>query len=522
MEKLVLIDGHSILNRAFYGVPDLTNSAGLHTNAVYGFLNILFKILEEENPDYLTVAFDMKAPTFRHEIYKEYKGTRKPMPEELRQQVPVMKEVLLAMGIKIMEKAGLEADDILGTLAKRAEKQGMVVSLVSGDRDLLQIATDQIKIRIPKTKGGKTEIEDYYAADVEEKYQVNPVQFIDLKALMGDTADNIPGVPKVGEKTATDLLVNFGSLDNLYLHLEEVSKNAVRESLKNNRELAYLSKTLATINIESPLEFSFEEAKVEDFYTQEAYVIFKKLEFKNLLSRFNKSISNDDITAKFKRIEELEKAEAVFEKALSCKEMIGFAVVRDQKNKDVLAGISLAFPDGECSFICCCGFLTKDYLKEKMWKVAEKCLISCGNIKNEYDYLNQDETERFFDVILAAYLLNPLKNDYTCADVANEYLGLMIPEWAQKFGKEPVMKVFEEKPEEFTEYACLLAYVSMAAGDVLTKKLKEAGMLRLMKEIEMPLTYVLYDMERQGILVKPDELKAYGEALTGRDRKSVV
>jgi len=322
MEKLVLIDGHSILNRAFYGVPDLTNSAGLHTNAVYGFLNILFKILEEENPDYLTVAFDMKAPTFRHEIYKEYKGTRKPMPEELRQQVPVMKEVLLAMGIKIMEKAGLEADDILGTLAKRAEKQGMVVSLVSGDRDLLQIATDQIKIRIPKTKGGKTEIEDYYAADVEEKYQVNPVQFIDLKALMGDTADNIPGVPKVGEKTATDLLVNFGSLDNLYLHLEEVSKNAVRESLKNNRELAYLSKTLATINIESPLEFSFEEAKVEDFYTQEAYAIFKKLEFKNLLSRFNKSISNDDITAKFKRIEELEQAEAVFEKALSCKEMI--------------------------------------------------------------------------------------------------------------------------------------------------------------------------------------------------------
>lgn len=296
MEKLVLIDGHSILNRAFYGVPDLTNSAGLHTNAVYGFLNILFKILEEENPDYLTVAFDMKAPTFRHEIYKEYKGTRKPMPEELRQQVPVMKEVLLAMGIKIMEKAGLEADDILGTLAKRAEKQGMVVSLVSGDRDLLQIATDQIKIRIPKTKGGKTEIEDYYAADVEEKYQVNPVQFIDLKALMGDTADNIPGVPKVGEKTATDLLVNFGSLDNLYLHLEEVSKNAVRESLKNNRELAYLSKTLATINIESPLEFSFEEAKVEDFYTQEAYVIFKKLEFKNLLSRFNKSISNHFFT----------------------------------------------------------------------------------------------------------------------------------------------------------------------------------------------------------------------------------
>ena len=192
MSKIVLIDGHSILNRAFYGVPDLSNSEGLHTNAVYGFLNIMFKILEEEKPEYLVVAFDVKAPTFRHEIYKEYKGTRKPMPEELRQQVPVMKEVLQAMGIKIMEKPGLEADDILGTLAKRSEKEGMEVALISGDRDLLQIATERIKIRIPKTKGGKTEIEDYYAADVEAKYQVNPIQFIDLKALMGDTADNIP------------------------------------------------------------------------------------------------------------------------------------------------------------------------------------------------------------------------------------------------------------------------------------------------------------------------------------------
>ena len=226
-QKLVLIDGHSILNRAFYGVPDLTNGQGLHTNAVYGFLNIMFKILEEEQPDYLTVAFDVHAPTFRHEIYDAYKGTRKPMPTELREQVPVMKQMLQAMGICIMEKAGLEADDILGTLAGRGEREGMEVALVSGDRDLLQIATDHIKIRIPKTKGGRTEIEDYYAGDVKAKYQVTPIQFIDLKALMGDTADNIPGVPKVGEKTATELMVQFGSLDNIYAHVEEITKKAV-------------------------------------------------------------------------------------------------------------------------------------------------------------------------------------------------------------------------------------------------------------------------------------------------------
>ena len=288
MEKIVLIDGHSILNRAFYGVPDLSNSEGLHTNAIYGFLNIMFKILDEERPEYLVVAFDVHEPTFRHKIYSEYKGTRKPMPEELREQVPVMKEVLASMGIRTVEKPGLEADDILGTLAKRSEKEGMEVALISGDRDLLQIASSHIKIRIPKTKGGKTEVEDYYAADVEKKYQVNPVQFIDLKALMGDTADNIPGVPKVGEKTATDLMVRFGSLEGIYEHLEEVSRKSVRESLEANRELADLSKELATIKVDGDIDLSYDDARIGDFYTEDAYKIFQRLGFKNMLSRFEK------------------------------------------------------------------------------------------------------------------------------------------------------------------------------------------------------------------------------------------
>ena len=241
-EKIVLIDGHSILNRAFYGVPDLTNAAGLHTNAIYGFLNIMFKILEEEKPAYLAVAFDRKEPMFRHEMYAAYKGTRKPMPEELREQVPVMKELLGAMEIQILEHAGWEADDILGSLAKQSEEKGMEVSLVSGDRDLLQIASNHIKIRIPKTKSGKTEIEDYYADDVQARYQVNPQQFIELKALMGDASDNIPGVPKIGEKTATELMTAYGSIDNIYAHLEEIKKKSVKETLAANRELADLSK----------------------------------------------------------------------------------------------------------------------------------------------------------------------------------------------------------------------------------------------------------------------------------------
>ena len=223
--KLMILDGNSIVNRAFYGIRMLNAPDGTPTNAVYGFLTIFQRILELEQPQAVCVAFDVHAPTFRHEMYPEYKGTRKPMPQELHEQVPVMKQVLHAMGIRTMEQPGLEADDILGTLAKRAEKEGMDVSLVSGDRDLLQIASDKIKIRIPKTKGARTEVEDYYAADVEAKYGVTPAGFIELKALMGDTADNIPGVPKVGEKTASELLKQFQTLDNLYAHVEEVTKN---------------------------------------------------------------------------------------------------------------------------------------------------------------------------------------------------------------------------------------------------------------------------------------------------------
>ena len=288
-EKILLIDGHSILNRAFYGLPDLTNAEGLHTNAIYGFLNILFKMVEEEKPDYLTVAFDVHAPTFRHEMYKEYKGTRKPMPQELREQVPVMKDLLAAMGIEIISKEGYEADDLLGTVAKKSEAKGMEVTVLSGDRDLLQLATEHICIRIPKTKGGKTTIEDYYAKDVEEKYQLSPAQIIELKALMGDSADNIPGLPGVGEKTATKLLLQYGTAANAYAHVQEIKPNKAKNAFLEHYDLAVMSKELATINIDSPIAYDWEKARIHDFYTQEAYEFFKELKFKNFLSRFESS-----------------------------------------------------------------------------------------------------------------------------------------------------------------------------------------------------------------------------------------
>ena len=296
-KKIVLIDGHSILNRAFFGLPDLTNSEGLHTNAIYGFLTIMFKILDEEKPDYLTVAFDVHAPTFRHKMYDAYKGTRKPMADELRQQVPVIKEVLCSMGIKTIECAGLEADDLLGTLSRRCEEEGMEVSVISGDRDLLQLATQHVKIRIPKTKQGRTEVEDYYAADVKERYQVTPKEFIDLKALMGDTADNIPGVPSIGEKTATKIITEYHSIENAYEHVSELKPPRASKALAEHWDMAVMSKTLATIEVHADFPYELSEAKLGNIFTEEAYAFFQKLQFKNLLSKF-------DVTAPANQVED--------------------------------------------------------------------------------------------------------------------------------------------------------------------------------------------------------------------------
>jgi DNA polymerase-1 len=302
--KLVLIDGHSILNRAFYGVPDLTNGEGLHTNAVYGFLNIMFKILDEEKPDYLTVAFDVKHKTFRHEMFSEYKGTRKPMPAELHEQVPVLKELLKAMNIQIMELPGFEADDLLGTIAKRADGDDIEVRVVSGDRDLLQLATDRIMIRIPKTKMGKTEVENYYAKDVLEKYQVSPLEFIDLKALMGDTADNIPGVAGIGEKMATKIISTYHSIENAYENLDNIEPKRAGKLLGEDYESAKLSKVLATINTDAPIEIDYKNGTLDNMYNSEALAIIKKLEFKKLAEKF---LANgaDSATAQSVNLEEL-------------------------------------------------------------------------------------------------------------------------------------------------------------------------------------------------------------------------
>lgn len=502
-QKIVLIDGHSILNRAFYGLPDLTNSEGLHTNAVYGFLTILFKILEEETPEYLTVAFDVHAPTFRHEMYAEYKGTRKPMAEELRQQVPVMKEVLKAMGIKTIECAGLEADDLIGTLSARCEKEGMEVSVISGDRDLLQLATDHVKIRIPKTRQGRTEVEDYYAADVKERYQVTPSEFIDLKALMGDSSDNIPGVPGIGEKTAAKIIVEYHSIENAHAHADELKPPRAANAMKEHWDLAVMSKELATINVNAEFPYELAEAKLENIYTEEAYAWFQKLQFKNLLSRFDVKAPSNKIEDYFHEIRNRKEAEAVFEKAdgAAC---IGACIFKNKEevlplfaDQAQIGGIGISFSKEDHYCIRTGPDLQISWLLEQLSRVAAGAeRFAIFDLKSQLDNLKIQKKENCFDVTVAAYLLNPLKSNYDYEDVAREQLGLVI----------------EEKSEEYVK-VCYEAYTAFAASRILLDKLRETGMEELFTKIEMPLVFALYHMEKNGVRVNSDALKEYGDQL---------
>lgn len=515
MSKFVLIDGHSILNRAFYGVPIFTNSEGLHTNAVFGFLNIMFKIIDSKQPDYMAVAFDVHQPTFRHEMFKDYKGTRKPMMEELREQVPVIKELLQKMNITTVELPGYEADDVIGTLSKKGEKAGMEVDVISGDRDLLQLASDHITICIPKTKKGQTTVEEYNTEGVMKLYKVTPTEFIDVKALMGDSSDNIPGVPGIGEKGATAIISQFGSIENAYDHADEISNTRNRNALLNNYEMAQMSKTLATINIQSPVEVTPEQCKLEDIYTEDALEMIKRLEFKSMIQRFGSVTSTNDCEGGFKYINNPFDADPIFEQAKNA-DNVGIFIYRNKDN----FGVSLCFNNDNVYYIGKEGFVTEDYIIEKVRDLVNaKAKLTILNIKENNDILANGDAESIFDISIAAYLLNPLQNTYDYDDIAREYLGMNVPAFDEIFPKTKKSETpSDEIPENILKYACYNAYVAYKAKDALTEKLKEAEMLDIYNNVEIPLTYALYDMEQAGIMVAGDKLKEYGERLkTGID-----
>ena len=527
-KKLLLMDGHSILNRAFYGVPDLTNAAGVHTNAVYGFLNIMFKLFENEKPAYFMVAFDRSEPTFRHVRYKDYKGTRKPMQPELKQQVPMIQKLLLAMKIPVITKAGWEADDILGTIAHRAEKEGMEVTIVSGDRDLLQLCTDHVKIALPRTKATGTEVEYYYALDFKEKTGVTPTEFIDVKALMGDSSDNIPGVPGIGEKTAYALIQQYHSIDAVHADAENVKPPRASKNIVEFWDQAVESKWLATISLEADVEFDFKDAVLEDIYTQEAFLLCKEWELKNILGRFDVSApQNDDIISSFKKLDSVDE----------------FLKGVEDMEGDIL-GLSAAFDEaGELRGVSVSNQKTSLFLSDSIFNpmaldglgeilIKKNATIVVNDIKSTFTKTHYSKSdmgralhhalkevraskgmEAFYDAALAAYLLNPIVSGYQAVNLAKNYLSLMIPSFQDLFGKDKP-SVAANDLDKFCQFVCYDAYVSAKSFDKLNDELKNTDMLDLYHEVELPLVFTLFDMEREGIICNREELEKYGKALT--------
>lgn len=541
--KLLLIDGHSILNRAFYGLPDLTNARGQHTNAVYGFLNILFKTIEEEKPDHLTVAFDLSAPTFRHRMFADYKGTRKPMAAELREQVPMVKEMLAAMGIYVVTKEGLEADDLLGTMSRIGEQAGMDVTILSGDRDLLQLATDRVKIVIPKTRKTGTEIETYYAKDVRETYRVSPIEFIDVKALWGDTADNIPGVPGIGEKTAINIIAAYGSIEAAYEHAEELKPPRASKNIVEFWDQARLSKTLATIDVYAEISYDLSSAKMSRIFTEDAYRLCKDWGFKNILSRFDAGMvdrEENELSSHFVSLPSRTAFGELIDKARHSRETwIGIGLfLKDHSAAKAGQIRALAISFGEKAFYALANAETEqlslpgladadsaeDVIRPMDLRRGLQALADAGkglaflDLKAALSQVHFSDRKKSFDLQVAAYLLDPLSSSYPTEDIARDQLALSIPSYAELFGKKKADRIWEdpEETEHCMHYACYQAYVAFKAPQKLLECLEEQKMRALYEDIELPLVYTLYDMETAGIAIEKEALKIYGDHLAGR------
>ena len=537
-DKILLIDGHSIMSRAFYGIPELTNSQGLHTNAVYGFLNILLKVLDQEQADHLAVAFDVHEPTFRHKMFDAYKGTRKPMPPELHEQIPLMQEVLRSMHIPLLMKGGYEADDLLGTIAKRCQKEGVEVTIVSGDRDLLQLADEKIKICLPKTAKGVTTVYNYYPDDVVKEWGVTPLEFIDLKALMGDTSDNIPGVPGLGPKSAEWIITKYHTIEAAHEaalagdpEFKVPRKPKAAQMLIDEWASAALSKTLATICIDAPIDFDYDDARVENMFNADSFEFVKRLELKSLLKRFD--VSSLDLAAEqkldlsgLKEVDDPYMARIAFRDAAS-EGRAGFAI----------AGKELYFAlDGDRSY----HFYGFDW-QEELRALAEKdgVQLYTMNLKQALYHCAFAPESHVYDLALAAYVINPLKDSYSYEDLARDFMGLTLP--SEKELRDD-LKDRPHCPNPFTEdeanagdgaqvagfntdadgscadpVACTMAaysaIVALRSAKKIFAKLEELEERTLYEEIEMPLVYTLYDMQRAGILVDKQALVDYGVEL---------
>lgn len=533
MGKLVLIDGNSILNRAFYGIMGskmLQSKDGTPTNAVYGFLAILFKILEDIKPEYLVVAFDLKGPTKRHEMYDGYKANRKGMPDELACQMPIIKEILRAMKIDIVEKQGYEGDDILGTLSVYGEKQGLDVTILSGDRDTFQLATDKVTIRIPRTKMGKTEVEDFNKAKVEEIYNLEPKQLIEVKGLQGDTSDNIPGVPGIGEKTALKLIQEYKNIENLYKLLEEGKaedvKGKTRERIIENKDLAFLSKELGTININAPIEENLEEFKVEEWDKPKVLKLFKELNFNRYIERFNLAsedeIEPEEVVEKYEVQEiDIDKAKEMILKTKELfyhfstkevnkpgciikKEFESFSFYNKEENKAYFVKLS------EDSYNALKEIFEDKAIKKYGYKTSEDYILL-----KQLGILPQNI---IYDAEVAVYDLDPSNMKYKMQDVAYQYLDFNMEEYLNGLGikKQEQINLFEENADndEYERYLnTLYCYLIQKLYEKTTEELEKLEETDLFNNIEMPLVEVLSEMQYEGIQIDKDELEEFGVTL---------
>ena len=512
-QKLLLFDGHSIANRAFYGVPLLTNKSGQYTNAVFGFINMMLSIIDKEKPDYLGVTFDLSVPTFRHEFSADYKGNRKGMPEELRAQIPLIKKVLRAMHIHIIEKEGFEADDVLGTLAKAGEKDNMQVTVVSGDRDLFQITSEYIEIKIPRTKKTGTEIESFFAKDVEEAYGVSPIAFIDVKGLMGDPSDNIKGVPGIGEKTAIKLIKEYGSIENLLNQLDKITQKKLKENLTNYAQDARDSKMLATIVCDVPLVYEWSDFEFNLALDDEATSLFRELELKSILNKLPKEA--DGSLKATHEIQVNEWDEKTFKRFLL-----------DAKDKNI--GIAYFIDDNTLGL----GISTEEEIGYSEWDLTDhegkailieflesatyqKIIHDSKVFKHELLKVGQGLNGVSFDTFISAYLLHPTNKSYDLAELEELFLNKQsVISLESLLGKGKSQKTWLslEKIKRI-ENIGKRAYVALHVAEAMKEELQAQNMTRLFYDIEMPLIDVLFDMEVQGIKVDPIGLRNYGEEL---------
>ena len=560
MKKLVLIDGNSIMNRAFYGIMGskaLTTKDGKYTNAIYGFLAILFKLLEEEKPDYIGVTFDLKAPTARHKMYEGYKANRKGMPTELAEQMPIIKDVLRAMNIDIIEKEGYEGDDVIGTLSRYGEQKGLEVVILSGDRDTFQLATDNVRINIPRTKGGKTETEIFNREKVKEVYGIEPKQLIEVKGLQGDASDNIPGVPGIGEKTALSLIQKYETIDNLYKKLESGEadvKGKQKEKLEQNKDLAYLSRTLGEINTKVPIEDTLEELKLEEWDKPKVLELFKELNFKRYIDRFNLQneagkgdnfSEENNIESQYKVVEKsIEEIKTIIEKQGKMIFYIETEKVNDEDKiiKEKITGISIFnSSENEAYYIDIKNVGKIQELKEifendKILKIG----IDLGRV---YILLRQEGIDFKginYDASISAYILNPTNNKLKLNDLAEQYLEIDVNEILgdSKSAKVEQINLFDamqgaglsgsnkekleeekikeeqEKTQKAEEKKCTLyAYIIYKLQEITMKKLEEINAVDLFNNIDMPTVTVLANMQWNGMYADLEELNKFGKQL---------